>query len=101
MNQDPSDIPHVVSSGNVFRDLGFEDPDLHLAKALVAETVRTTVEERGLDAASAAALLRVDQPTLRQVLEGDVSLLTLDSLLGLLRALGHGFEIVITPPLAA
>lgn len=100
MSTTPSAIPHTVSSGNVFRDLGFENPDLYLAKAHVAETIRETLEQRGLEGSTAAAQVGVAPPTLQQVLEGDLDAVTLDELVALLRQLGHRFQVVITPDLA-
>jgi predicted XRE-type DNA-binding protein len=48
------------SSGNVFADLGLDDPDLLLAKADLAIAITGIIRERGLTQAAAARALGVD-----------------------------------------
>lgn len=41
------------SSGNVFADLGFENPDEELAKALLSRAIERAIERAGLTQAAA------------------------------------------------
>jgi predicted XRE-type DNA-binding protein len=60
------------SCGNVFRDLGLENPELLLVKATLISEIRTTMEERHLTDAAAAKAMGITPDDLDALLRGDV-----------------------------
>ncbi|HEY1707767.1 MAG TPA: helix-turn-helix transcriptional regulator [Rhizomicrobium sp.] len=87
------------SSGNVFRDMGFnaiETAEL-TAKSALIDAISETVEQRKLTQKEAARLCGTDQPTLSKVLRGRMESVTLDRLAGWLTALGRTVEIRVRP----
>jgi predicted XRE-type DNA-binding protein len=85
-----------TSSGNVFADLGFANPDLALAKAELVQRIRDIIETRKLTQASAAKLLGLDQPKVSALVRGRVEGYSLDRLFRFLNALGQRIEISVT-----
>ena len=84
------------SSGNIFEDLGFENPEEELAKAKLIYTVNKIIEEKGLKQKEAAQILGIDQPKISHLKNGRLSLFSIDRLLSFLRALDRHVEIVIS-----
>jgi predicted XRE-type DNA-binding protein len=60
------------SCGNVFRDLGLENPELLLAKATLIVEIHSTIEERRLTNAVAAGELGITPEDVIELLRGDV-----------------------------
>ena len=65
-------------SGNVFAELGLQNPELLLAKATLVRRLRAAMAERGLTDAAAAALLKLDEHKLRALLRGQTGRYSLD-----------------------
>ena len=63
-------IPVTPSTGNVFADLGFAEPEEELTKAQLASHIRQIIKRRRLTQAAAAALMGVDQPKVSALLNG-------------------------------
>jgi predicted XRE-type DNA-binding protein len=91
-------IDHEPSSGNVFADVGLQDPDVVLAKAEIARQVNRTIGEKGLTQSDAAAILGIDQPRVSALAKGRLSLFSLEKLMGFSVKLGSQVEIRIGPP---
>ncbi|MFN2317921.1 MAG: helix-turn-helix domain-containing protein [Gemmatimonadales bacterium] len=90
-------LRHQSSTGNVFRDLGFKNPDAELAKAqLVLEIVRL-LRRRSLTQTAAARLLGLPQPKVSQLSNGDVTGFSTDRLIRLLNRLDQDVAITVTP----
>ncbi len=92
-----TEMPVTPSSGNVFADLGFAEPEEELANAQLASHIRRVIRRRRLTQAAAAALMGIDQPKVSALLNGrpaNFSTST-DRLLRLLTALGQDVEVVI------
>jgi predicted XRE-type DNA-binding protein len=85
------------SSGNVFADLGFLNPDEELAKADLAILISQLLTERGLTQKQAATLLGVDQPKVSALLRGKLEGFSLERVLRFLNRLGQDVEIIIRP----
>lgn len=83
-------------SDNVFRDLGFRDPDAELAKAQLALAISTLLRERPMTQTEAARLLGLPQPKVSQLARADVTGFSTDRLLRVLSRLGQDVEIVVT-----
>ena len=86
---------HVISSGNVFKDLGASRPEETLAKAELAHKIVSTIERRGLTQAEAAKLLQVDQPKVSALKRGRLAGFSLDRLVRFLVLLGNDVEIIV------
>jgi predicted XRE-type DNA-binding protein len=82
-------------SGNVFADLGFENPDEELLKAQLALRVRTLIEAQELTQAKAAKVLGVAQPDVSAIVNGRVAGFSLERLFGFVRRLGDDVEITV------
>ncbi len=85
------------SSGNVFRDLGFDREEaehLKLRSALMIE-IRKVLETRGLTQAAAAALFGVSQPRISDVVRGKIDLFSIDTLIDMLAHAGVRVSFVV------
>ncbi|HYU36269.1 MAG TPA: helix-turn-helix transcriptional regulator [Thermoanaerobaculia bacterium] len=89
------DIPVTPSSGNVFADLGFAEPEEELTKAELASHIRQVIRRRRLTQVAAAALMGIDQPKVSALLNGRLTNFSTDRLMRLLTALGQDVEIVV------
>lgn len=87
------DIEYEVGSGNVFADLGFDDPDLELAKAEVCRQIAREIQERRLTQQRAAQILGIDQPRVSLILRGQTEDFSLERLLELVQRLGFAVDI--------
>lgn len=85
------------SSGNVFEDLGFENPEEELAKAKLVVALSQVIAQTGLTQTKVAEILGVDQPTISKLLRGRTSGFTSDRLMRLLNLLGQDVDISVTP----
>jgi predicted XRE-type DNA-binding protein len=90
-----ADIPVTPSSGNVFSDLGFAEPEEELTKAQLASHIRQVIKRRRLTQVAAAVLMGVDQPKVSALLNGRVTNFSSERLMRLLTALGQDVEIVV------
>ena len=88
---------YIVGSGNVFEDLGHPRPAEALAKAELARKIAALIAERGLTQASAAGLLKIDQPKVSALVRGRLAGFSLDRLVRFLVLLGSDVEIVVKP----
>lgn len=98
--QEP-DIPVTPSSGNVFADLGFAEPEEELTKAQLASHIRQIIQRRRLTQTAAAALMGIDQPKVSVLLNGRLANFSTDRLMRLLTALGQDVEIVVRESLGS
>lgn len=89
------DIPVTPSSGNVFADLGFAEPEEELTKAELVSQIRQVIKRRRLTQVAAAALMGIDQPKVSALLNGRLANFSTDRLMRLLTALGQDVEIVV------
>ena len=90
-----ADIPVTPSSGNVFADLGFAEPEEELTKAQLASHIRQVIRRRRLTQAAAAAVMGVDQPKVSALLNGRLANFSSERLMRLLTTLGQDVEIVV------
>ena len=82
-------------SGNVFTDLGLANPEERLAKAGLAVRIAGVIRARRLTQASAARILKIDQPKISRLLRGQLSGFSTERLMQFLTLLGRDVEIVI------
>ena len=92
-----SPVNVTKSSGNVFADLGFPEPELELMKAKLVLRLRELIAEQKLTQTKAAELLGIDQPKISGLLRGRVTGYTLDRLAKLVTRLGQPIDLVFHP----
>ena|SRR5260221_9487896 len=88
------------SSGNVFRDLGFnpkEAENLRLRSQLMIELDRL-IKSRKLTQRAAAKLFGVSQPRVSDLARGKIELFSIDTLIGMLARAGMRIELRIARP---
>jgi predicted XRE-type DNA-binding protein len=88
-------IPVTTGSGNVFADLGFENPEEELTKAQLATEIMLAIKRQRLTQAAAADLMGTDQPKVSALLNGRLSNFSSERLMKLLAALGHDIDITV------
>lgn len=91
-------IPIHDSSGNVFADLGIENPEEYLAKSELAARILKIVQRRRLTQAAAGKLLGISQPKVSALLNGQLDGFSTDRLFRFLNRLGCDVQIKISPP---
>lgn len=84
-------------SDNVFADIGVAHPERVMARAQIMSRVSEIIKERGLTQKAASELLGIPQSKVSCLMNGKLSMFSLDHLFELLNALGRDVEIIIKP----
>jgi predicted XRE-type DNA-binding protein len=82
-------------SMNVFADLGFPNPEEHLAKAKIVHLLDKTIKDKGLTHTEVAELWNLTQPNVASMLRGDFTGYSIDCLLTFANLLNRNIRIVI------
>jgi predicted XRE-type DNA-binding protein len=85
------------SSGNIFADLGLENPQEHNVKAHIVILITKMIESKNLTQGQAATKMGLRQPDVSKLLRGRFEGFSLERLLHFVRALGSDIEIKIKP----
>ncbi len=87
------------SSGNVFRDLGFDEEEAaHLeVRSTLMFTIRKLIQDRRLTQAKAAVLLGVTQPRISDLVRGRIDLFSIDGLVDMLARAGIKVDVTVAP----
>lgn len=88
---------HEKGSGNVFADLGFENPEEELLKADLTGEIAFIIKKKKLTQTQVAEILGVDQPRISCLLRGRFDLFSVEMLMHFLQDLGQDIEIVVKP----
>jgi predicted XRE-type DNA-binding protein len=88
---------YTIGSGNVYADLGFEEPEAELFKAELAYQIATIIERRRWTQARAAKALGIDQPKVSALVRGRLAGFSAERLMRLLTRLDHDVQIVVVP----
>ncbi len=93
----------TVSSGNVFADLGFANPEEELLKAKLIREIRAIIKRRRLTQGKAAVILGLKQPDVSAIVTGRVGKFSIDRLVRCLDRLDYKVYVFIPqqPPLRA
>lgn len=94
MNDDRMGLIH--GSGNVFRDLGFDDADLRQAKALMAAQIIKILDERGWSTRQAEQETGINHADFSRIRSTNLGRFTLDKLMAVLTKLGQEVELSVT-----
>ena len=90
-------IEHEKSSGNVFADLGFANPERELLKAHLTLQIYRLIKSRKLTQAKAGKLLGIKQPHVSTLMSGRSGNFSVDRLMEFLTALDQDVEISVRP----
>lgn len=88
-------IPAEIGSGNVFADLGFDNPEEELLKAKLAREIRTIIKRRRLTQLAAAELLGMKQPDISSIVTGRTGKFSIDRLVRCLDRLDYKVDVVV------
>ena len=83
-------------SGNVFEDLGFDNPEEYQAKAELALHIITIIADRALTQKEAATRIGATQPDISKLKRGQLQGFTLDRLFSFLLRLNRNIQIRVT-----
>ena len=78
-----------VSSGNLYADLGFADPEIEQAKADLAREIRAAIYIREMTLVDAGKLLGVDQADISRITRGRLGGYSLERLITMLSQLNQ------------
>ncbi|MEZ0327605.1 MAG: helix-turn-helix domain-containing protein [Fimbriimonas sp.] len=90
-------IEVIEGSGNVFADLGFENPDEERAKADLVLAIARLMRTRKISQAQVAQQIGLDQPQVSRLLRGYTEGYSTDRLMRILTQLGQDVEIRVRP----
>lgn len=85
----------VTSSGNVFADLGFDNPQAELLKAKLVREIRCIIKRRKLTQTKAAAMFGLKQPDVSALVTGRVGKFSIDRLVRCLDRLDYKVDVVV------
>ncbi len=86
----------VRGSGNVFRDLGRKDAELHQLKALLAAEIVRALDEREITVRKAESLTRIAAADFSRIRNANLSRFTVDRLMTVLNRLGRDVDVAVT-----
>ena len=92
---DDSKISIKDSSGNVFEDIGFPNPEESLLKAELSHKIRDSIRRKKLTAEQASECLGIDQTKISAIVKGNNGRFSIDRLIRFLRILGNDVDIVV------
>ena len=84
-------------SGNIFADIDVAYPQRTLARAQIMSRIAEIIKERGLTQTKASELLGIPQSKVSCLVNGKLSMFSLDHLLVLLNKLDRDVDIIIKP----
>ena len=87
----------MMSSGNVFADIGLPDAEERLAKAQLAHKISEIIQKRYIGQAEAARILGTEQPKISAIMNGKLSGFSLERLINFLNILGSDVQIIVKP----
>jgi predicted XRE-type DNA-binding protein len=87
----------TASSGNVFADLGFSNPQREQLKAHLTLRIYRLIKERGLTQTQAGEILGIKQPHVSALMRGQSGTFSVERLMDFLTLLGQDVEITVRP----
>jgi predicted XRE-type DNA-binding protein len=90
-----SDETATRGSGNVFADIGVEQPEEALAKAQIVEAIADLLAHVKMSQQEAGKLVQLTQPQVSRLMRGDTRAFSYERLMRVLNALGQDVEITI------
>jgi len=87
----------IKGSGNVFRDLGYQNADVEQLKSQLAADIIRILDEQKLSARKAAMKTGFDHADFLRIRNADLGRFTIDRLVTILNRLNQHVEIKVTP----
>ncbi|MBU1086125.1 MAG: helix-turn-helix domain-containing protein [Candidatus Omnitrophica bacterium] len=84
-------------SDNIFKDIGVSDPERTLIRAKIMSHITRIINERDLNQKQAGKILSLPQSKVSNLMNGKLSLFSLEHLFKLLTVLQWDVEIIIKP----
>jgi predicted XRE-type DNA-binding protein len=94
-HNDNEKLEFTESSGNVFADLGFKNPDKYLAKAELARQINLIIHKSKWKQKEAATKLGIDQPKISALQSGRLDDFSIERLINFLNRLDRDVEIIV------
>ncbi len=85
------------SSGNVFADLGIENPEEELTKAKLVWEIEQIIKRKKLTQVAAAKAMGISQPKVSDLIRRKLDGFSVERLMHFLNALGQDIDIVVRP----
>ena len=95
MKKKPPKITVEGSSGNIFADLGFPNPEREEIKARLTLQIYRLIKQRGLTQTQAGEVLGIKQPHVSGLMRGQSGAYSVERLMEFLAALGQDVEIIV------
>ncbi len=89
--------PVRASSGNVFADLGFANPEGETVKAQLMLQIYSLIRKRGITQAQAGEILGIRQPNVSALMRGQSGAFSVERLMEFLTDLGQDVRIRVIP----
>src|SRR3979411_2839572 len=96
--QNPSEeIECEMSSGNVFADIGIENPEEELTKAKLVWQIEQILKKKKLTQVEAARMMGINQPKVSALIRRKLDGFSVERLIHFLNTLGQDIDIVVRP----
>ena len=86
-------IEFTESSGNIYADMNFPNPEEAKTKAELAILITKIIKEKCLNQHQAAELMGIDQPKVSKIVRGILSEFSIERLMKFVLLLGYDIEI--------
>jgi predicted XRE-type DNA-binding protein len=91
------EIEYEASSGNVFADLGIENPEEELTKAKLVWEIEQIIKKKKLTQVAAAKVMGINQPKVSALIRRKLDGFSVERLIHFLNALGQDIDIIVRP----
>jgi predicted XRE-type DNA-binding protein len=91
------EIECEMSSGNVFADIGIENPEEELTKAKLVWEIEQIIKKKKLTQIAAAKVMGINQPKVSALIRRKLDGFSVERLIHFLNALGLDIDIVVRP----
>lgn len=95
MPQHGEEFKCEMSSGNVFADLGIENPEEELTKAKLVWEIEQIIKKEKMTQAEAAKLMGINQPKVSALIRRKLNGFSVERLIHFLNSLGQDIDIVV------
>jgi predicted XRE-type DNA-binding protein len=89
------EIECEMSSGNVFEDLGVENPEEELTKAKLVWEIEQIIKKKKLTQVGAAKIMGINQPKVSALIRRRLDGFSVERLIHFLNTLGQDIDIVV------
>ncbi|MBA3722645.1 MAG: XRE family transcriptional regulator [Parachlamydiaceae bacterium] len=93
--QPSEEIECDMSSGNVFADLGIENPEEELTKANLVWEIEQIIKKKKLTQVKAAKLMEINQPKVSALMRRKLDGFSIERLIHFLNNFGQDFDIIV------